>query len=202
MQGSKSGTLADSLLDFLETVVTAVFFVVILFTFIMKLVTVSGKSMENTLGDGDMLIVRNLFYTPKQGDIIVVSSDTLEKLIIKRVIAVSGQKVTIDYNNDKVYVCDRDKEPTENDILDEPYILEHDMKDPENHFSESFFDEKTESYVYTVPVGYVFVLGDNRNDSTDSRAIGLIDLGDIEGKAVLRFLSPTGKGIGIPDRKG
>ena len=187
MQGSKSGTLADSLLDFLETVVTAVFFVVILFTFIMKLVTVSGKSMENTLGDGDMLIVRNLFYTPKQGDIIVVSSDTLEKLIIKRVIAVSGQKVTIDYNNDKVYVCDRDKEPTENDILDEPYILEHDMKDPENNFSESFFDENTESYVYTVPVGYVFVLGDNRNNSEDSRnqKIGTVTKNQIVGKVWL-----------------
>lgn len=196
MGDNKKAGFADSLLDLLETVVTAVFCVIILFTFIMKIVTVNGKSMENTLTNGDMLIVRNLFYTPKQNDIIVVRSQTLDKMIIKRVIAVSGQKVVIDYNEDKVYVCGRDEEPDENDVLDEPYILEKDMIDPENYLSEKYFDENSRSYVYTVPAGFVFVLGDNRNDSTDSRAIGLIDLGDVEGKAVFRFVSKGGNGIG------
>lgn len=192
MKAGSEGSLFDSVMDMLETVVSAVLFVVILFTFIIKIVTVSGESMEDTFSDGDKLLVRNLFYTPQQNDIVVVKSDVLDKLIIKRVIAVAGQKVVIDYNTDKIYVCDKNKEPQEEDALTEGYLRQSDMKDPESYFSESHYDENSKRYFYTVPVGYLFVLGDNRNESTDSRAIGLIDVNDVEGKAFFRFASPNG----------
>ena len=117
--------------------------------------------------------------------------------IIKRVIAVSGEKVVIDYNSDRVYVCDADKEPGEKDRISESYLKQADMTDPEAFFSEEHFDAESGRYIYTVPVGYVFVMGDNRNSSTDSRAIGLIDLNDVEGKAFFRFASPKGKKLGL-----
>ena len=183
----------DSVLDTLETVVTSVLIVICIFTFVFKMVTVSGESMEDTLYDDDRLLMWNFFYTPKNGDIVVVRSKILDKLIVKRVIAVSGQKVVVDYEDDKVYVCDNDKEPEQNDLLAEGYLKQSDIKDPETFFSEEHFDKDNSRYVYTVPTGYVFIMGDNRNASTDSRALGLIDLNDVEGKVILRYASPKGK---------
>ena len=189
---SQTQSFADQVLDTVETVITSVLLVICLFTFVFKMVTVSGESMEDTLADGDRIFVWNFFYTPKNGDIIVVRSDVLDKRIVKRVIAVSGQKVTVDYDNNTVYVCDKDKEPTQSDKLNENYIKQTDIKDPETYFSEDHFDKEKNRYVYTVPVGYVFVMGDNRNESTDSRALGLIDLNNVDGKAVFRYASPVG----------
>ena len=202
MSRKKENEALDYVLDMLETVVSAVLFMVLVFTFVMRSAIVSGESMEDTLSDGDVLLMRNFFYTPKKGDIIVVKSNVLGKLIVKRVIAVSGEKVVIDYVNDKVYVCKKDKEPEESDVIDESYIKEQDIIDPEAYFSEEHFDKEKNRYEYTVPVGYVFVLGDNRNDSTDSRAIGLIDINDVDGKAFFRLSSPKGhKIIGFLERQ-
>ena len=187
-----SGTF-DFVLDMIETVITSVLLVVCVFTFLFRMVTVNGESMEETLYDGDRLFMWNFFYSPKNGDIVVVRSNVLDKLIVKRVIAISGQKVTVDYENDKVYVCDSDKEPQQSDILAEGYLKNSDITDPETYFSEEHFDKDNNRYVYTIPVGYVFVMGDNRNESTDSRAIGLIDLNDVDGKVIFRFSSPKGK---------
>ena len=196
-KGTKTSAVLDNLLEGIETVVTSVLLVICVFTFVFKMVTVNGESMEDTLYDGDKLLMWSFFYTPKNGDIIVVRSKILDKYIVKRVIAVSGQKVTVDYENDKVYVCDNDKEPTKEDILTEGYIKQADIKDPETYFSEGHFDKDNNRYVYTVPVGYVFVMGDNRNASTDSRALGLIDLNDVDGKVIFRYASAKGGKIGF-----
>lgn len=183
----------DYVLDTVETVITSVLLVLCVFTFLFRMVTVSGESMEDTLYDGDRLLMWNFFYTPKNGDVVVVRSKVLDKLIVKRVIAVSGQKVVIDYESDKVYVCGKDSDPVQSDLLAEGYLKQTDIKDPETFFSEEHFDKENNRYVYTVPVGYIFVMGDNRNDSTDSRALGLIDLNDVDGKVIFRYSSPNGK---------
>ena len=145
-QGTKSSAVLDNFLEGIETVVTSVLLVICVFTFVFKMVTVNGESMEDTLYDGDKLLMWSFFYTPKNGDIIVVRSKILDKYIVKRVIAVSGQKVTVDYENDKVYVCDNDKEPTKEDILTEGYIKQADIKDPETYFSEGHFDKDNNRY--------------------------------------------------------
>ena len=86
----------DNLLDFLEIIVMAMFVVVLVFTFVFRTVNVQGQSMQDTLFENDSLVISKLLYTPKQGDIVVVNSSVLDNRIIKRIIAVEGQKVEID----------------------------------------------------------------------------------------------------------
>ncbi len=143
---------------------------ILFFTFVARFVVVSGTSMENTLYNGDVVLVWQLGYTPKQNDIVVLTQKTFqEDSIIKRVIALEGQTVDIDYDEGIVYV---DGEP-----LDEPYIKEQ-MRVP--GFGEGI------NHV-TVPEGCIFVMGDNRNNSGDSRlpSIGIIDDRCVIGKSVM-----------------
>ena len=88
----------DNLFDFLEIIVMAMFVVVLVFTFVFRTVNVQGQSMQDTLFENDSLVISKLLYTPKQGDIVVVNSSVLDNRIIKRIIAVEGQKVEIDNN--------------------------------------------------------------------------------------------------------
>ena len=74
----------------------AMFVVVLVFTFVFRTVNVQGQSMQDTLFENDSLVISKLLYTPKQGDIVVVNSSVLDNRIIKRIIAVEGQKVEID----------------------------------------------------------------------------------------------------------
>ena len=83
----------DNLFDFLEIIVMAMFVVVLVFTFVFRTVNVQGQSMQDTLFENDSLVISKLLYTPKQGDIVVVNSSVLDNRIIKRIIAVEGQKV-------------------------------------------------------------------------------------------------------------
>ena len=82
----------DNLLDFLEIIVMAMFVVVLVFTFVFRTVNVQGQSMQDTLFENDSLVISKLLYTPKQGDIVVVNSSVLDNRIIKRIIAVEGQR--------------------------------------------------------------------------------------------------------------
>lgn len=152
----------------------AVVFVVMLliFTFIARPATVDGESMMPTLQNGERLVISNLFYEPTAGDIVVLcgEADREEgKNLIKRIIATEGQTIDIDFEAGEVYV--------DGQKLDEPYILE-----------PTYLDEGTE-FPLTVPEGEIFVMGDNRNGSRDSRSltVGTVKEEYIVGRVLFRF---------------
>lgn len=156
-----------SVYEWVHSLVFAVAIVVILLTFFVRLVDVSGTSMLQTLQNNDKVIVSNLLYTPKTGDIVVVSKGAkYAEPIIKRVIATEGQTLSIDFDKESVVVDGVE--------LKEDYIQGHTHKE----------DGEIPA---VIPKGKVFVLGDNRGVSMDSRSktIGLIDVKDIIGKADL-----------------
>lgn len=156
--------------DWVQCVVTALLVCVLLFVFAGRTVGVVGPSMESTLFEGDRLIISNLFYTPRQGDIVILRKDTFkDEAIVKRIIAVGGQTVDIDFDEGVVYV---DGRALEEDYINEPTYRPLD------------FDGEI-----TVPEGSVFVLGDNRNRSNDSRdeRIGCVDVRYIIGKVIWRI---------------
>jgi signal peptidase I len=180
VEKSDKVSLVDSLLDWAEIIVFALFCVVFCFTFLFRIADVHGHSMENTLFENDKLVISRLMYTPQCGDIVVVNSQTLGETIIKRVIATANQTVVINYSENTVSV--------DGEVLDEPYIKEKIMEVSGN-FAQINYNEDSDTYEYKVPLGYVFVLGDNRNNSADSRAIGCIPYDEIVGKAVFRIYS-------------
>ena len=142
---------------------------VLLFTFVARIIVVSGPSMENTLLEGDLIFVWSWGYTPKQGDIVVLTQESYqEDSIVKRVIAVEGQQVDIDYGSGTVYV---DGVPLEEDYTKEQMHIPS-YGEGINHV--------------TVPEGCIFVMGDNRNESADSRlpAIGIVDTRCVIGRGV------------------
>ncbi|MCI7734091.1 MAG: signal peptidase I [Dysosmobacter sp.] len=161
------------LYEWVQALVCSVLAVVILFTFVIRLIGVDGHSMVPTLQDGDRLLVLNsLLYDDYQyGDIVVLRKDTfLDEPIVKRVIATAGQTVDIDFNTGSVYV--------DGALLKENYINEL-----------TYLEEGTE-FPLTVPEGSIFVMGDNRNHSSDSRdsRLGTVDTRYVIGKAVFLAL--------------
>lgn len=175
--------------DWLEVLVHAIIAVIICFSFLFRVATIDGPSMMDTLHDGERVIISNLFYEPKVGDIVVISRNKENSVytmndtntpIIKRIIATEGQSVDIDFEKGIVYV--------DGIALDEPYARTPTTRK---------FDIE---FPVTVDEGCVFVLGDNRNDSLDSRdsrigEYGMIDTRYILGRAVYRIfpLNKIGK---------
>ena len=163
-------TMAQELYQTLQSLVWIVLAVIFLFTFVMLITMVDGASMENTLHDRNIVAVRSIAYTPKQGDIVVLTKESFREgqSIIKRVIATEGQTVDIDYSTSTVYV--------DGEALTEPYIKEY-MRVP-------VFGDVVNHL--TVPEGCIFVMGDNRNNSSDSRDpdIGVVDTRCVIGQAV------------------
>ncbi len=165
--------------DWGESICISLAVVLFLFNFCFRTVEVYGPSMEDTLHgrdlgsieatSGDKLLISNLFYTPKTGDIVVLYAEDEEETIIKRVIATEGQEVMIDFSTGAVTV--------DGETLDEPYI-----KNPTITAGDV-------SFPVIVPEDSVFVLGDNRMVSLDSRysRIGMVPVDDIEGRVVLRI---------------
>jgi len=166
-------TLRENILLYLHDFVTLLAAVLLVFLLLFRVVVVFGPSMNDTLVQGDyLLLLSSTFYTdPQQGDIIVASKSSFEdgEPIIKRVIATEGQWVNIDFNSGIVYVNDQP--------LDEVYV-----KTPTNLQADMTFP-------LLVDEGCVFAMGDNRNRSKDSRftEIGLIDHREIIGKAIFLF---------------
>lgn len=159
--------------SYLHDLVTLIAGVLLVFSLLFRVVIVSGPSMNSTLVDGDwLLLLGNVMYRePQHGDIIVASKDNFDdgKPIIKRVIATEGQVVDIDFAAGIVYV--------DGEALDEPYTL-----------TATNLDEGV-NFPLTVEEGCLFVMGDNRNWSKDSRSpeIGLVDKREILGKALFLF---------------
>jgi len=170
------------LYDWLQLFLGCVVAAVVLFNCVARLTRVNGDSMNHTLRDGEVMLIWSLGYTPEQGDIVVLNKTSAvlpgwpePRAIVKRVIATGGQTVDIDYSTGTVYV---DGQP-----LDEPYIAEE-MYVP--------FSPTMQATHWEIPQGSVFVMGDNRNNSTDSRDVqlGAIDCDYILGKAVLALWPP------------
>ena len=152
-----------------RTLVTVLAVLILVFTFVARIIVVSGPSMENTLQNGDAMLVWSLGYTPEQGDVVVLTKRSYqEDSIVKRVIATGGQTVDIDYATGTVYV--------DGVALEEDYIKEQ-MQVP------SYGDMVNH---VTVPEGCLFVMGDNRNQSADSRypEIGIVDERCVIGRVV------------------
>lgn len=172
---SKKGFFLKEFLDYAEIFVLAISFVIVVFSFFFRVCTVDGPSMNNTLFHGEVLIVSDVLYTPKQGD-VVIAHDTskLQEPIVKRVIATEGEKIRITYlpNTMLVEVTDKDGNVS---VIEEEYIL---------YEYQKYFGTQE----YLVPEGKVFVMGDNRNDSLDSRGLGFIDTRTVLGKVIFRIM--------------
>lgn len=171
--------------DWIESLVTVTAACVLIFTFAVRVMGIKGTSMINTLENQDLVVVSNLFYEPKQGDIVVLrKASFIKDPIVKRVIATEGQTVGMDFNTGTVYV---DGEP-----LEEEYVYLETLPMRELDF-RSMLDKNSD--VLTVPKGCIFVLGDNRNGSQDSRDehIGCVDTRYLIGRVL--FLAVPGPDI-------
>lgn len=168
----------NEIFEWLDVGVACVVVVVLLCTLIFRVVNIKGESMENTFFADEKIIISDLFYKPKYGDAVVISrnidnssQDIAKEPLIKRIIATEGQTVDIDFDKGIVYV---DGNAMIEDYTKTPTNLKYDIEFP-----------------VTVPEGCVFVMGDNRNKSIDSRSSsigenGMIDERYILGKAIFR----------------
>lgn len=197
----KENKTTSGLYEIIESLVLAIVCVILIFTFIARLSIVSGASMEPTLHNRDYLVVSNLFfsYNPKQGDVVVAEPDNYHEPIVKRVIAKAGQEVKIVYSSDlgrngkgvyEVYV--------DGVLLKEDYAF----YDSYNYLyiapSGAHWTKTSEGSLVTavtvVPEDHLFLMGDNRNNSKDSRSseIGFVNESYIVGKCVFRIFPNTG----------
>ena len=179
----KMKKISSEVFESFETFVYGCCILLFLLTFVFRICRVDGPSMNQTLHHGDMLIISNLFYEPEQYDVIVFHQTDnaragLNETIVKRIIATSGHYVKIDYDKNLVYISD-DRVFDEGDLIDESMYK----------YLDSGRWNRSGVYETYVPEGKLFVMGDNRNHSTDSRSndIGLVDSRRVLGKVIGSF---------------
>ena len=155
--------------DWIQSLISALLICVLVFVFVLRIMDVHGTSMVPTLRNGDKVLVSDLFYEPERGDIVVFKKDSYDdsKALVKRVVAVAGDVVNIDFERGTVYV---NGEALEEDYIDVLTTTKIDFIGPQ-----------------TVPENCLFVMGDNRNASTDSRdkRIGMVDKRLVIGKVLV-----------------
>lgn len=167
--------IVSGVYEFADIMVSALLVIFVMFAFLFRLVGVEGSSMIPTLQGNDRLLVSSIRYEPKYKDIVIITQPNIfNEPIVKRVIATEGQKVDIDFEKGIVYVDDK--------ALDEPYV------------NAPTLTKEGVEFPVTVPAGHIFVMGDNRNSSTDSRSpmIGFIDVRYVLGKVQGR-ITPLGQ---------
>ncbi len=174
-------------LDTLSYALTTLFCILLLCIYVFHFASVQGDSMLPTLQEGNQLLVNALDHSPACGDIVIIRAETagllapdgsvmaspgLDKVIVKRVVAVAGQELDFDFARGIVYLDGK--------LLDEPYLRTR---------TTAPLADPAFTYPITIPEGYVFVMGDNREVSLDSRYddVGLVALSEIDGKVVLRL---------------
>ena len=165
VEPNKSSAIT-SVYEWANSIIVAVIIVVLLLTFVFRLINIKGNSMVDTLQNSDKVIITNFMYEPKVGDIVVIpeNNEYHSEPIIKRIIALEGQEVYIDYTTNEVYV--------DSILLEEDYVS-----------SRTISTAGESELSLTVGEGEVFVLGDNREKSLDSRKFGCVKVDDIIGKA-------------------
>ena len=174
----ESFSITREMYDWVESAILAVVCMLLIFTFVGRMIGVDGRSMENTLFHADRLISSRIAYTPSGGDVVVVTMPGVHRApIVKRVIATGGQTIDIDFALGIVYV--------DGAAQNEPYI------------TEPTFNRFDMQFPQIVPEGHVFILGDNRNNSWDSRAsqIGMVDERFILGRVLYRVLPYERMGV-------
>ena len=204
-EGEKSGKdekkgfdrtkIINDVMDIVESTLTTVFVIVLIFTYLLHPVNIKGHSMEPTLYGSDRIFMTTVYFGIDNGDILVIDNNAvylldengdpykadvpnnpIDECIIKRVIACGGQTIDIDNSdpeNTRVLVDGKE--------VDEPYLKENAKTSSGGVFASQF--------PLTVPKGYYFVMGDNRENSSDSRSnfVGLIKKDQIYGKAIVRY---------------
>lgn len=185
--GEKKNSFFSNALDYVEIFVFAICFVIFLFSFSgIRLCTVSGPSMEQTLYNGEKLITSDIFYIPKRGDVVVfhqTGDNSFNEPIVKRVIGVAGDTVNVRYEFQNVIV-------TVTDAKGNVTVLEEDYQ----YIDTSSYNPYSLPLTVTVEEGTIFVMGDNRYHSADSRdtRIGLVDTRRVLGKVIFR-ISPISR---------
>ena len=171
----KPGSFRQSLLEWVEVIVGSVVFVTILLTFVARIITVDGSSMSPTYENGDRVLATSLAGPADQGDVVILVN-VLEEPIIKRVVATEGQTVDFDEDMGELVV---DGQP----LTGEAYHIANGITYVPDRPGEVL------KFPQTVPEGCVFVLGDNRQNSKDSRfaEVGMVDCRNILGKVVFNL---------------
>lgn len=157
-------------LEWYDSVIFSLAVIMLLFVFVLRVSTVYQHSMEPTLFEKERVTIQSMLYTPKKGDVVVIDGYIeYGKPLVKRVIATEGDELMIDTTEGKVYVNGTE--------LDEPYL------------GSCTYRGGDWAYPVTVPQGMVFVMGDNRANSRDSRdtEIGFVDNRDILGRVLFRI---------------
>ncbi len=166
--------------DWVVAILIAVVVATVVREYVFTLVKVQGQSMEPSLHNNDRLYVNRFFYTPEKGDVVIFKpkSDPNHPYV-KRVIATGGDTVYIDFNTGKVYVND--------EIIKEDYIKEPTRAKGDYILSLIKEDKYSRDNPIVIQPGYIFAMGDNRNNSKDSRHLGPVPVEEIMGGAVFRF---------------